>query len=345
MMNNRYKRAFTLVEILVVVSILVLVAALTLPGIRAMQASSGHANAMNTINAALQGVRSYAIMNNVKAAARFQPNGKVAFVYRFTGNDQAKYQGINTNNPAPWQDYPQAGVPNAEGYIYLPVLDQAPLKLPNDYAVANPTRLTTMTTGNNANDSQFWEPFYICYNPDGTMAIQEPIFVALVQPVAGNYQPINPNFDGDNDFAWTPPVIPYGLDAWLDFTQSSADAVETQDVDDRKLGRYFYVARNPAQLKTIFDKNEEVGVDHYAGCVTTGTLTVNSINQIVLFKTSDTWNKLPLFDSTTTTPTKTRYVEDEFTAIGKAPGFVVNPDKYETIFLNPYTGRVIKSME
>ena len=74
-------RAYTLVEILVVITIIVILLLLTFPSIRAMQSASGRAEAYNTINAALQAARSYAIMHGVNTAARFQPNGKIFLVY------------------------------------------------------------------------------------------------------------------------------------------------------------------------------------------------------------------------------------------------------------------------
>jgi len=155
-----HKRAFTLVEILVVLAVIVMLAALTLPGIKAMQSASARSEALNTINAALQGVRSYAIMNNCKAAARFQPNGKIAFVYRYSNNEKKSSARQLDVDGTPLNSYPRQGYPNNEGYIYLPVIDQEPLKLPNGYAAG---RLATGT--NESGLSQyFYEPFYICYN-------------------------------------------------------------------------------------------------------------------------------------------------------------------------------------
>jgi prepilin-type N-terminal cleavage/methylation domain-containing protein len=339
-------RAFTLIEVLVVVAILVLVGALTMPGISAMNAASAHANAKNTINAALQGVRSYAIMNNVKAAARFQPNGKVSFVYKFTNNSET----AEIDDGGTGTTYPDATTtpptPNNEGYIYLPVIDQTPLQLPASYSVANSSHLASLDYPDPANASNFWEPFYICYNPDGTMAVGEDICVALVDDITTpNPEPVNPDFNDNDDYAWDN-FPTYNLTAWLTFTQSSDDAVNTQDVDDRKLARYFYVATTDTELQTIFTTDENAGIDHYAGNTgsTTG-LTTPSITQFCLFKTPAGWSQLPLFIDDTTTATKTQYVEEEFTKIGKTSPYEPNEDKYETIFLNPYTGRVIKPVE
>ncbi|NLE29367.1 MAG: type II secretion system protein [Phycisphaerae bacterium] len=340
------KRGFTLVEILVVVSIIALVAGLTIPAIKAMQAGSARAEAYNTINAALQGVRSYAIMNNVKAAARFQPNGKVVFVYRFENPNQTS-KCLSLGSTGTGNDYPDAGTPNLGGYIYLPVLDQEPLRMPNGYAAA-----VLSPSGTTGLSPLFYEPFYVCYNSDGTLAVDEPICVAMVDKVtAPNPSPVNFDFNGDGDFAWDPnsPNLPspYKLDDWLTFTQSKNDAASIQGVDDRKLARYFYVAEDAGDLESIF-ANQDVGIDHYAGIYTVAeagrTLSVNSVSSFAIFKTPENWSKWPLFvNDSNVTQTKTKYVQDELTTVGKAGGFVVNPDLYETIFINPYTGRLIRA--
>jgi prepilin-type N-terminal cleavage/methylation domain-containing protein len=346
-----HKRAFTLVEILVVVAVMVMLAALTLPGIKAMQSASARSEALNTINAALQGVRSYAIMNNCKAAARFQPNGKIAFVYRFT-NDQgkAKYKALN-DGAGVGNNYPRIGNPNSAGYIYLPVLDQEPLKLPNGYAAG---KLTTVP-GENGLDPNFYEPFYICYNADGTLAANEPIWVALIDDVTvANPEPVNVNFDGVNGFAWNAPVLSYNLDTWLEFTQNTVagktDAKETNDVNDRKLVRYYYFAENASDLNTIFESGD-VGIDHYAGRTCNGTSNQypptirgnddnTSVSQFAIFKTPDNWTSMPLFD-TNVSDTKSTYVQTNLYSDSDP----INPDLYEMIFLNPYTGRMIRPME
>ncbi len=314
------KRGFTLVEILVVVSIIALVAGLTIPAIKAMQAGSARAEAYNTINAALQGVRSYAIMNNVKAAARFQPNGKVVFVYRI---------------PRP-SSMPAIANPDGD-FIYLPVLDQEPLRMPNGYSSGQLTR----TTGSSGLDESFFEPFYVCYNPDGTLAVQEKIYVALIDDTTND--PINLNLDGGNP-SWrtSSDFDSYSdnLSDWLDFIKNK-DGVETDDIDDRKLARFFFVAESDNDRELIFETGD-LGIDHYAGMV--GQLSVDSISSFAIFRTPENWNKWPLFvdDMTESNPTqtKTKYVQDELTEIGQSGG--VNPDLYETIFINPYTGRLIR---
>lgn len=338
------KRGFTLVEILVVVSIIALVAGLTIPAIKAMQAGSARAEALNTINAALQGVRSYAIINQVKAAARFQPNGKVVFVYRFEGNGSSRYINLGAV-AATASSYPRSGTagsgrPNDNGYIYLPVLDQEPLKMPKGYAV-----------GDLGNADYFYEPFYICYNPDGTLANREPIWVAMIESET-NREPINPDFDGGN-FAWEPPARPasYTLIDWLDFTQNkipSNDASKTLEINDRKLVRYYYVANGTSptsldlELTQIFE-NEEAGIDHYAGRylpadITHQTLFRNSVSQIGLFKTPENWDQMNLY---TGTPKTKRSIARSMLLPPTDPDY--KPDQYESIYINPYTGRIIRA--
>lgn len=343
------KRGFTLVEILVVVSIIALVAGLTIPAIKAMQAGSARAEAYNTINAALQGVRSYAIMNNVKAAARFQPNGKVVFVYR-------------CDNLGPAQAFGGGAATWGSTYIYLPVLDQEPLKMPNGYAASKIAEKPTLTTSTTGLAPVFFDPFYVCYNPDGTIAIKEPIRVALTDDTD---RPVNPNFDKDTGpapYAWNAGFpSSYDLEEWLKFTQGKTEAASIGSINDRKLARYYYVAGSEADLEDIFE-NQEIGIDHFAGrtfniivtvSVTgggtqnqtyTSTMDTQSISQFAIFKTPENWSKWPLFvNDSNVTQTKTKYVQDELTTVGKAGGFVVNPDLYETIFINPYTGRLIRA--
>jgi prepilin-type N-terminal cleavage/methylation domain-containing protein len=330
------KRGFTLVEILVVVSIIALVAGLTIPAIKAMQAGSARAEALNTINAALQGVRSYAIMNQVKAAARFQPNGKVVFVYRFEGNGNSRYRDIDSATGSTLYLDSGIGVPNAGGYIYLPVLDQEPLKMPNGYAAA-PV----------GGGGRFYEPFYVCYNPDGTLAVGEEIWVAMIVSTA-NRKPINPNFDNTGGFAWEPSPFTsttYDRAGWLTFLQSQNDAANTHDVNDRKLARFFIVAvaNNAAfdsELEAIFDTGD-LGIDHYAGSLNTTTPPLNpfvytGVTSIRLFKTPEDWGKLSLHMASPPSGMKTKTIIYENDILPR-------PDMFEQVYINPYTGRIIRA--
>jgi len=323
---------------------MVMLAALTLPGIKAMQSASARSEALNTINAALQGVRSYAIMNNCKAAARFQPNGKIAFVYRYSNNEKKSSARQLDVDGTPLNSYPRQGYPNNEGYIYLPVIDQEPLKLPNGYAAG---RLATGT--NESLSPYFYEPFYICYNPDGTLAANEIIWVAMIENTT-NLEPVNPDFDGNSTYTWEK-LSSYSLDKWLEFTlndpnSSDKDALKTTDINDRKLARYYYVAENAGDLKAIFDTGD-VGIDHYAGFYhgsgsIPDTIESTSVSQFAIFKTPDNWRSLPLYD-TSGADSKNQYVIDNLYLYSSSK--TINPDLYETIFLNPYTGRMIRPME
>jgi prepilin-type N-terminal cleavage/methylation domain-containing protein len=358
-------RAFTLVEILVVVAVMVMLAALTMPGIKAMQSASARSEAMNTINAALQGVRSYAIMNNCKTAARFQPNGKIAFVYRFDNNQgTARYCTLGNANPD--TAYPTTGTPNTEGYIYLPVLDQEPLSLPKGYAA---DRLAYVDTDYESGLSPtYYEPFYICYNPDGTLAKGETICVAMVQNITTDPYPINPNFNGDATYTWEPNDPPTytsssGLSNWLKFirndsSSSNKDVTSTNDVNDRKLARFFYIAESLDKVQDIFEDNQDDGIDHYAGNTAgddhsssvnyPATLSTTSVSEFAIFKTPDNWNSLPLYvNDSNDTQTKSSYIADTNNNLytDNKTSHPINTDSYETIFLNPYTGRMIRPME
>ncbi len=345
-MKNR--RGYTLVEILVVVAVIALMAALTMPAIRAMQAGSARAQAYNTINAALQGVRSYAIMNGVKTAARFQPNGKIFFVYRFEGNANSQAKYFDTA-PPPAVTYPNASLtlPNSDGFIYLPVIGQEPLSVPRGYAIADARTENVRRP--------FFEPFYICYNPDGTVASNEPIWTALTDAV-GN--PVNINFTGEsNKFAWEV-GNPTGL-GWLE------DPAHVDDPADRALARFYTVVTSVGDLpgvvnETLNDDDPDYGPDHYGKA--TFTIDDNAIGyrnnvdlnvmptsttQIALFQTPDDWDKLPLFDTDPAKPTKQRYVDHNTDGIlaETAAGVQNKSDSFERVHINPYTGRIIKPIE
>ncbi len=338
--SNSYskRRAYTLVEILVVLTIIVILLLLTFPSIRAMQAASGRAEAYNTINAALQAARSYAIMHSVKTAARFQPNGKIFLVYRFDGNNKSEVEDWS-GSPTVFA-YPDEGsnVPNAEGYIYLPVAKQKPLILPRGYITANKEIFPDSPSSSYI--PPFAEPFYVCYNPDGTLAVNEPIFVALVDDDS-NVTPVNPDFDGDGNFAWDnwPPsgIGSYDLDKWIEYiynkrSSGDNDANNVSDSDDRELARYFFVANTDGDEELISEE-QDTGPDYYAG--RSGNLTINSVTQIVLLKTPDEWNDLTLFEDAA-------HPNDKRTAIKKV---YYDDKRFDMIYLNPYTGRVLKPVK
>ncbi len=74
---------------------------LAIPAAKAIRESSAYANAYNTINAALQAARSYAIMNKITTAVRFErfnsssPKVKRKIELRYDSNDDGDYDDSN----------------------------------------------------------------------------------------------------------------------------------------------------------------------------------------------------------------------------------------------------------
>jgi len=346
-----HKRGFTLVEILVVVAIIILVAVISMPTIRSMQASGARSQAFNTINAALQAARSYAIMNGVNTAARFQPNGKIFLVYRCP-----EVNGLNWNN---------GNLTPPVGPIYLPVLNQEPLRIPTGYAVAD--------AQTEANRRPFFEPFYICYRPDGTLAVGEQIRVGLVDNDPTNPRPVNPTFN-TTDFAWIqthwindrPSSYSPSGSSWKDWLAFSDNASMVGVPMARSLARFYNVARdNEDEIEAVVNetldgKNDDYGPDHYAGSSFTGTynppgyqstvaITLNLepqiTSQIAVFPTPENWDQLPLF-SASASKTKQLFVDDCNTGILAEDGTgQTRSGSFERVFINPYTGRIIKPAE
>lgn len=70
--REHIKYSFTLIEIIVVITIIIILIVLAVPAGKAIREQAGYADAVNTLNAALQAARSYAVMNNLITAARFE---------------------------------------------------------------------------------------------------------------------------------------------------------------------------------------------------------------------------------------------------------------------------------
>ncbi|MFA5865021.1 MAG: prepilin-type N-terminal cleavage/methylation domain-containing protein [Phycisphaerae bacterium] len=311
----KQKPGFTLIEIMVVVAIIALLAVLSLPTIRSMQSSNAHAQSFNIINAALQGARSYAIMHGINTAARFQPNGKIFLVYKVPiGSVRVAYWGNEAaNNP-----YPNPSDPN----IYLPVVDQEPLELPRGYAVKSPAGLTS-----------FEEPFYICYKSDGTIAVNESIWVGLT---TSDGQPVNPDFDGDGNPAWDNSTSGFGgglgsyytnYNAWKIFTN---DTNKITDTDDIKIARFYNVTNDNTTNEGMEIVNDADHFGGYTNNASTAVIPRSSVNQIQIFPTPDGWNELPII---TNDGTKSK------------SSIIIPNNQIDTIFINPYTGRVIRTVE
>ncbi len=344
-----HKRGFTLIEIMVVVAIIALLAVLVVPSLRAMQSANARSQAYNTINAALMAARSYAIMNGVTTAARFQPNGKIFLVYKVKEGTQACDWAGNVIQ------YPGNGRPNANNIIFLPVVDQEPLQMPHGYAVADARPQNQRRP--------FFEPFYICYNSDGTLAVNEQIWVALIEDQA-NRNPVSLNVTGDNRFAWWDPNTVFNSSTWDQWVIDSEDPNRVGDPADRALSRFYNVAASVARLETILkeDRNGEdpdYGPDHYGGAFLANytppgysvqidlNFTADPTTQLAIFKTPENWDQMKLFSTTAGEKTKQLYVDDATTGIlaQTGTGTQTKEDSFDRMFLNAYTGRIIRPVE
>jgi len=342
------KRGFTLIELMVVVAIIAFLGILSMPTIRSMNATNARAQTLNTINAALMSARSYAIMNGVTTAARFQPNGKIFLVYH----------PKTTLNVTDWNGISQTIE------CYLPVINQEPLQIPSGYAVAD---------GRQQNKRRpFCEPFYIAYNLDGTFNNNVEIITALAFPQNANPTlPVNPSFPRSPQHTWQnwmtkpsqySPSNSLNFKAWVDYAE---DPDNMQDPDDRALARFYNVARSDQELDVIINNNRDgedpdYGPDHFGGFQTTNyqppgynytypelNLKYTPTNQLAIFKTPDNWDKRPLFDPDVNNKnTKQRYVDDSTDGVlAQNGGVQTKEDEFSRIFINSYTGRVIRPLE
>jgi hypothetical protein len=106
------------------------------------------------------------------------------------------------------------------------------------------------------------------------------------------------------------------------------------------------VATDSNDYPLIFE-NEDIGADHYAGVYygTVNTLSKNSASQIAIFKTPENWNQMNLYSGTP--KTKRIDVNERILALPQLnngdPNTAYKPDQYENIFINPYTGRIIRA--
>jgi prepilin-type N-terminal cleavage/methylation domain-containing protein len=337
--GNRFHPGFTLIEIMVVVAILALLAVMTMPAIRAMQAGNAKAQAYNNINAALQAARSYAIMNGVNTAARFQPNGKISLVYR-VGQDAFQAQIWGTALPS--LSFPNVAR-SEDSYVYLPVLNFEALELPKGYAIIN---LRDPTPANVI----YSEPFYVCYNRDGTIAVNEVIYVALATQVPGNvYRPVNPDFTRSNvNYVWDNASFQAtwtDFKTWIVYAENPAN-VPVASIPYRRLARFYLVAdpNNLPEKATLLDINSsdfDYRVDHYSGLWLNATGTHTATTQLGIFQTPDNWDKMPLF----VYPAPATYTGSKEVFINHATDGIVIKQKFDTIHINPYTGRVIRPVE
>jgi len=231
--GRQHRIAFTLVEVLVVVAIIVVLIALSFPAIRSMQTSSLQAETYNVINAALQGVRSYAITNHVRAAARFQANGKIFWVY------EASVVNLTPPPPSPVTKY-------------WPVLEKEPMIIPLPYAVAWDGTSASPDPANG-----IYEPFYVAYNPDGTIAHVTNMDVNMATLASAD------------------------LDFYRDGIGTAGLA--SGDPDDEKLWDKLN------RFNQTANRNDP---DSYAGVSTS----IAPVNQMFLFTVPDTWRTAPIYN-------------------------------------------------
>jgi len=318
------RSAFTLVEMMIAVAIIVLLLALSIPMVRTMRASSARAAAFNTLNAALQAARAYAIMNGVTTAARFQPNGKIWLVYRVdeeTSNLRASWY-----NSGGLKNYPGGANPNPDGFVYLPVIDREPMQMPSGYAVADASIdwFANPLPG-------YEEPFYVCYRPDGTFGAGEPVWTGLTMAFG---LPVNPDFNNDANSAWNSSFetrTTYDYNDWKSFFDDPNNVVDPNDV---KLSRFCYVNLSTESAAQRALKVNDA--DYYGGYIDNSTgswqpVLATSTSQIALFATPDEWAKLPIYDPSG----KDR--------ASLAQEILADPERpFEEVVINSYTGRVIR---
>ncbi|NLX06183.1 MAG: prepilin-type N-terminal cleavage/methylation domain-containing protein [Phycisphaerae bacterium] len=326
------QRAYTLTELMVVVVVIVLLMAAAIPAVRALQAGSAEAEAYNTVNAALQAARSYAIMNDVTTAARFQPNGKIVLVYEYEGDGGACVKGAGAVVPLP--------------AIFFPVLDQKPLKMPKGYAVADLTDADPNTAPVDMN--YFEEPFYICYGPQGNI-IRSSVWVGLCN---NSGVPMNPTFTGTTvGLAWDLTRFDAAGASYSEWRTFLDDPNNVNNVDAAKLCRFAVVAT------TYDDAEYEARVndaDRYGGYVDTAGSQPqrrDSVSRVAIFRTSDDWERLPIYAADATVRSKEKVFREEIfgdETVSDPNTLAVDPngaDKFREIFINSYTGRIMRPIE
>ena len=94
-MRPRSQRSgFTLIELMVVASVIVCLLVVTVPALKSMINSGQQAQAANVIRSMLLVVRDYALTNNVPAGVRFQDDGRIVPIYATNAgqHDTANYR-------------------------------------------------------------------------------------------------------------------------------------------------------------------------------------------------------------------------------------------------------------
>jgi prepilin-type N-terminal cleavage/methylation domain-containing protein len=126
----RTRRAFTLIEMMIVVAVMTVLLAVTMPAIKGIMQTSQLVQADNMLRATLMSGRSYAIQHQVIAGVRFQEDGHMVVVYARNMNDTY----------------------NRENYMVPPVYDMKSVDGMEPQKLPDPWRVTFRDVGD-------------CYNP------------------------------------------------------------------------------------------------------------------------------------------------------------------------------------
>ena len=105
MKRRRQHNGFTLIELMVVASVIVCLLVVTVPALKSMINSGQQAQAANIIRSMLLVVRDYALTNNVPAGVRFQNDGRIVPIYAKNSgqHDAANYRTSGGGGALPGQ--------------------------------------------------------------------------------------------------------------------------------------------------------------------------------------------------------------------------------------------------
>lgn len=141
------RRAFTITELLVVISIFVLVVGFAVPGFRAMINSSERSLAENQLRVGLSAARDVAIQSPSSDSAAvffYQPNGRLSIVACVSVgflDDVADNADVNAPTNAP----------RVRREVFVPVSQFPPLQMPNNWMVRGYTPPNTVHSPTNEN--------------------------------------------------------------------------------------------------------------------------------------------------------------------------------------------------